>query len=101
MFIVNQADADIWIPTKDLDAYESNFFEKSSLKKYTIVFYYMILLVVGNDCSPVTFGETVFASLVMVIGAVVTAFIFGNMAALMASINKKESYFQEQLDMVS
>jgi len=34
-------------------------------------------------------------------GAIVTAFIFGNMAALLAAINKKDSYFQEQLDMVS
>ena len=34
-------------------------------------------------------------------GAIVTAFIFGNMAALMATINKKDSTFQETLDLVS
>ena len=34
-------------------------------------------------------------------GAIATAFIFGNMAALMAVINKKDSTFQEQMDFVS
>ena len=100
MFVNNNEDHN-WIPTKDLDAYETDFFEKTPWDKYTIVFYYMILLVVGNDCAPVTFGETLYASLVIIMGAIVTAFIFGNMAALMASINKKDSYFQEQLDIVS
>jgi hypothetical protein len=70
------------------------------LEKYSTVFYYMILLVVGADCSPVDFWETVYASLVIIIGSIVTAFIFGNMAALMALINKKDSFFQQQLDMV-
>ena len=37
----------------------------------------------------------------MILGSIVTAFIFGNMAALMAIINKKDSHFQEELEMVS
>lgn len=100
-YILVSNEEENWIPTKDLDAYETNFYSLTTLNKYSIVFYYSILLIVGNDCAPVTFGQTVYASLVMIIGAIVTAFIFGNMAALMATINKKDSYFQEQLDMVS
>lgn len=61
----------------------------------------MILLVVGNECAPVTFSQTIFASSVIILGAIVTAFIFGNMAALMANISKKDSYFQEKLDMIN
>lgn len=90
-----------WIPNKDMDAYETDFFEKGSWYQYTIVYYYAILLILGNDIAPVTFGETFYGIFVMITGAIVTAFIFGNMAALMALINKKESHFQEQLDMVS
>lgn len=33
-------------------------------------------------------------------GSIFTAFIFGNMAALMATLNKKENSFQEQMDLV-
>jgi hypothetical protein len=63
--------------------------------KYSIVFYNCILLILGNEISPVTFVQTLYASMIMITGAIVTAFIFGNMAALMAVINKKDSYFQE------
>ena len=82
-----------WIPTKDLDAYRTNFYDLSALNKYSIVFYYSILLIVGNECAPVTLSQTIYASGVMITGAIVTAFIFGNMAALMATINKKDYYF--------
>jgi len=66
-----------------------------------VVFYYAILLLVGSEICPTNVGETVFASMVLIMGAIVTAFIFGNMAALMAEINKKDSLFQEQLDRIT
>jgi len=58
-----------------------------------VVFYYAILLIVGNESAPRTTAQTVYSSLVVMLGAIVTAFIFGNMAALMATINKKDSHF--------
>lgn len=100
-YMLIDSDAREWIPTKDLDAYRTNFFELGYWHQYSIVFYYTILLIVGNECAPVTFAQTLFASIVMIIGSITTAFIFGNMAALMATINKKDSHFQEQLDMIS
>jgi len=54
MFVDNEDRS--WIPTKDLDAYTTNFYEKDPWHQYSIVFYYSILLIVGNDCAPVTFG---------------------------------------------
>jgi len=51
------------------------------------------LLITGNECAPVDFRQTVFASIVIIMGSVVTAFIFGNIAALIAAINKKDSHF--------
>jgi hypothetical protein len=95
------SDKDSWLPPKDLDAGETNFYDIGSMRQYTVVFYYAILLIVGNESAPRTTEQTIFSSLVVIIGAIVTAFIFGNMAALMATINKKDSHFQEQLDFVS
>lgn len=92
--LVNNKDKD-WIPTKDLDAYKTNFFTLSMWEKYAVVFYNSILLVLGNEISPITSGQTTFSAMVIILGAFVTSFIFGNMAALMAIINKKESFFQE------
>jgi len=92
---------DSWLPPKDLDSGDTNFYEISNLRQYTVVFYYAILLIVGNESAPKSTEQTIFSSLVVIMGAIVTAFIFGNMAALMATINKKDSHFQEQLDFVS
>lgn len=36
----------------------------------------------------------------MITGSIITAFIFGNMAALMTQINKKDAHFDDQLDMI-
>jgi CRP-like cAMP-binding protein len=95
------ANRDSWLPPKDLDAGVTDFYDINTFGKYTVVFYYAILLIVGNESAPRDTSQTVFASLVVIMGAIVTAFIFGNMAALMATINKKDSHFQETLDLVS
>ena len=84
---------DSWVPPKDLDSGITDFYEIGKFKQYTVVFYYAILLIVGNESGPTTTLQTVFSSLVVITGAIVTAFIFGNMAALMATINKKDSHF--------
>jgi flagellar motor component MotA len=65
-----------------------------------MVFYYAILLIVGGEICPISITQTVIASLVIIIGSIVTAFIFGNMAAIMATINKKDSHFTETMDLV-
>lgn len=60
-----------------------------------MVFYQAILLIVGNEAGPKTVGQTIYASIVVLTGAIITAFIFGNMAALMATLNKKDNHLQE------
>ena len=42
-----------------------------------------------------------FATIVVISGALLSAFIFGNMAALMATMNRKTVRFEEILDMVT
>lgn len=58
-------------------------------------------MIVGNESAPKTIGQTVYSSCIVIMGAIVTAFIFGNMAALMATFNKRDSHNQEQIDFVS
>jgi hypothetical protein len=82
-----------WVPPKDLDAGETDFYNGDYGLKYSTVFYYAILLLVGNEGAPVTTAQTLFASLVIIMGSITTAFIFGNMAALMAAMNQKDRQF--------
>lgn len=46
-------------------------------------------MVVGNEGGPKTPAQTLYFALVVILGSIVTAFIFGNMAALLSQSNKK------------
>lgn len=97
---------DGWIPPKDLDKEgdgvdKTDFYDSSIISRYFVVFYYAILTMVGNELAPQNNLQTIFSSLIIITGAVVSAFIFGNMAALMATMNKKSNKFDEQLDLVN
>lgn len=98
------------MPPKDLDyiARQDNdlwtrtdFYEKEIEEKYITVFYYSILTMVGNEISPRDQNQVLLSSLIIITGAIVSAFIFGNMAALMATMNKKSTHFDEQLDLIN
>jgi hypothetical protein len=66
-----------------------------------VSFYQATLLIVGNESAPITPIQMLMSSIVIIIGSIFTAFIFGNMAALMASLNKKDVVFQGQIDMAN
>ena len=80
-----------WIPPNDANYGFSHFYEKGMWDQYAIVYYYSILLLFGGDILPVDTFSTVYGFLIVIIGSIVTAFIFGNMAALMAAMNQKDS----------
>ena len=41
-----------------------------------------------------------YSALVVILGSIVTAFIFGNMAALLSQSNKKDNTLSDQLELV-
>ena len=43
---------DSWLPPKDLDAGFTTFYDISRMEQYSVVFYYAILLIVGNEAAP-------------------------------------------------
>ena len=89
----------IWIPPM-YDGVDINFYKLGLGQQYAISFYYAILLIVGNEIIPATTLQTAYASIIVIFGAIINAFIFGNMAALMAAMNKKDSEFQETFDRI-
>ena len=82
-----------WIPPRDLNWQVTNFYNLSVMSKYSIVFYYAILTMVGNDIAPVNNIQTVYATFVVISGALLSAFIFGNIAALMATMNRGTNFY--------
>lgn len=98
-----------WIPPKDLVLSDPGddlnevlyFYDESMTSKYFIIFYYAILTLAGNDIFPMTTFQQISASIMIILGAIVSAFIFGNMAAIMATLNAKSNQFDEQMDLVN
>jgi hypothetical protein len=58
-------------------------------------------MLIGNELAPRSTLQTVFASLVVIMGAIVTAFIFGNIAALVAQMNQKDTKKEQMFDFVT
>ena len=56
---------------------------------------------VGNELAPRNNIQTVFANIVVISGALLSAFIFGNMAALITTMNRKTNKQDENLDLAS
>lgn len=61
------------------------------MQQYMIVFYYSLVMIMGNENFPTSFAEEAFVSITIIIGAFLMAFIFGNITALMASLKAKDS----------
>eukprot|EP00347_Sterkiella_histriomuscorum_P005402 403356751 len=91
----------VWVPNIIAGEDPTIFYNYSTWYQYSIVYYYSILLLVGSDILPTNDIQYIFGSIIVVIGNILIAFLFGNMATLMASINKKDNHLQDQLDNVS
>lgn len=79
-----------WMPPKDVNYGKTDFYVVDIWSQYAVVFYYGILLLVGSEIDPTDVNQTIFSSLIIILGQITTAFIFGNMAALMATFNLKD-----------
>lgn len=80
-----QQDGVVWIPPMDLNNGETYFFDpiRTTGQQYIITIYYAILMVLGNEMGPKSLTQTLMASAMFIIGAMVLAFIFGSIAAAM------------------
>ena len=72
------------------DLYEEATFSH----KYWISFYHSVLLLTGNDILPKGVFQIAFVSIAVVMGAILNANIFGNVALIISDMNKKTHEFQ-------
>ena len=85
----------------NLSAQKTEFYDLDLAGQYTTCFYYAILLIVGNEVAPTNTFQTGFASFCVIMGSIVTGFIFGSLAELIAMVNKKDQSFSVTLDIVT
>ena len=88
---------DTWTPPKDLDKGYTDFYTSAIQDQYMVVYYYALLLLMGNDSAPISAGQTIYVTFVALAGTLYGSFLFGNMAALMENMNRAGDK-QEEID---
>jgi hypothetical protein len=63
--------------------------------------YHAVLMFTGNDVGPRGSFQIAFVSFYVMLGAIINANIFGQLAVILSSINRKASNFQEKFDITT
>ena len=96
-YMVNQKKQ--WIPPLDYVYITSTYFQQGVNYKYWMALYHAILVETANDIGP-RFDtiQVAFCAIIIVIGAIVNAYIFGSIVVLVAVMNEKSAQFVHKLD---
>jgi hypothetical protein len=89
-----------WIPPTNFWEGATTIYDEDTdvWLKYWISFYTSLFMLFANEISPRTTNEAAFAGICIIIGAVITAVMFGQMTVLMSSLNRKMTIFVEKSD---
>lgn len=88
-----------WIPPLDYVYVTSTFFEQDVNYRYWMSAYHSVLILTGNDVGPRNdTTATVFCAVFVTMGAIVNAYIFGELVVLVAVMNTKTASFVKKLD---
>uniref|UniRef100_A0A7S3K652 Cyclic nucleotide-binding domain-containing protein n=1 Tax=Euplotes crassus TaxID=5936 RepID=A0A7S3K652_EUPCR len=88
-----------WIPPLDYVYVTTTFFEDDTHYKYWMSVYHAVLVLTGNDIGPrfKTF-QVIFCTMFVTFGAIVNAYIFGELVVILTVMNAKTAQFVEKLD---
>ena len=90
-----------WIPAVDFIYAKTTLFEEDFLKQYLSMCYHAIMVFGLNEVAPRAVLEILVVILMMIISAMMNAFIFGEMAVLVQEMDRKDLEFQESLDIAN
>lgn len=69
--------------------------------RYFLSIYHAVLMLTGGDLGPRDIVQMIFISTVLLAGAIINANIFGELAVILASMNRKATAFQAKLDIAN
>ena len=87
-----------WIPPLDYVFITTNFYDEGIDHRYFSSIYHAVLMLTGNDLGPREIPQIIFVSVTLTAGAIINANIFGELAVILASLNRKATAFQAKLD---
>ena len=78
----------------------TDFYYISDDLKYMSIYYYGMIMLVGNEIAPQQFPQYIFAASMTITGSVFMAWLFGSIAATVASLSQKDTEHADKLDLV-
>jgi len=73
-----------WFLVVDVGAALPNYYQQTLFRKYYIMFYNCILLIIGNDINPQTDREVLLCLTMIILGAFIEAYIIGGITTEMS-----------------
>ena len=91
-----------WQPPYDYYDGSENFWghveDENFFFIYCVCLYYSVLVIGGNELGPKETSELIYVVTINLIGAIVNAYIFGELAVLITQFGRKESRYQHVFD---
>ena len=75
--------------------------EYDDIQRYFICMYYCVLILGGNELGPQKIEELYYIVFANILGAIVNAQIFGELAVLLSQLNRQEAYYQAIIDLTN
>lgn len=89
------------MPPMDYVWVKTDFYVNSLSFKYFMCLYHSVLIFGGGDVGPRGSFQLAFVAIFIMIGAIINANLFGQLAVILSSLNRKASLFQEKFDMTT
>lgn len=90
-----------WFPVYDPSIADSDFYGLETLRQYAVMVYYSFQMIVGSELNAQNIYQDLFVCSITVLGAMWMAFLFGSIAATVASMSSKENYYEDQVNIVT
>lgn len=89
------------MPPLDYVWVRTDFYNESLGFQYFSCLYHSILMLTGNDIGPRGYAQLIFASIFVTLGAIINANIFGELAVILATMNRNAAIFQAKVDVAN
>ena len=93
-------DYNYWIPQVDMARGTSEYYFLNPVTRYFVLFYYCILLTVGNDIMPSNMNEFIFCTIFLFFGAFLEAYVIGGITAEMQKSEDGRVKFEKKIEYI-
>lgn len=80
---------DDWMPPLDYVWVKTDFYDSPIFYRYILSLYHAVLVITGNDIGPRGNDQLFYCTLGVLLGAIINANIFGELAVLLVAMNRK------------